>query len=156
MQPPHFLVLCAIAALTMPLSSTAAESVKVANAWVRAPAAGQQTVAAYLDLTSDREMSVVAAGSPVAGRVEMHSMTMDGGVMRMRALPRIDLPAGQTVKLGPGGAHLMLLDLKRPIKAGDTVPLVLSLQPTGAGSTSVTTVTAQAEVRPATASPHNH
>ena len=157
MQPPYFLlVLCAMAALATPVPSGAADSVKVANAWVRAPAPGQQTLAAYLDLTSDRNMSVVAAGSPVAGRVEMHSTTMDGGVMRMRALPRLDLPAGQTVKLAPGGAHLMLLDLKQPIKAGDIVPLVLSLQPTGAGSTSLTTLTVQAEVRPATASPHNH
>jgi copper(I)-binding protein len=130
--------------------------VKVANAWVRAPVPGQPTAAAYLDLTSDRNLAVVAAGSPAAGRVEMHSMTVDGGIMRMRALPRIDLPAGKTVKLSPGGMHLMLLDLKQPMKAGDTVPLVLSLQPAGAGQSSLTTLTVQAEVRAPGAAEHQH
>jgi copper(I)-binding protein len=154
---PYFrLVLCAVATLALPITSGAAEAVKVANAWVRAPVPGQPTAAAYLDLTSDRNLAVVAAGSPAAGRVEMHSMTVDGGIMRMRALPRIDLPAGKTVKLSPGGTHLMLLDLKRPMKAGDTVPLVLSLQPTGAGQSSLTTVTVQAEVRAPGAVEHQH
>ena len=84
-------------------------------------------------------------------RVEMHSMTMDGGVMRMRALPKIDLPAGQTVKLAPGGLHLMLIDVKQPLKAGDKVPLVLSIQPSGpSAGMSLTTLNLQAEVRPAT------
>jgi copper(I)-binding protein len=76
--------------------------------------------------------------------------------MRMRALPRIDLPAGQTVKLAPGGTHLMMLDLKQPMKPGDTVPLVLSLQPTGAGQSSLTTVTVEAEVRTGAPAQHQH
>jgi copper(I)-binding protein len=156
MQLPHFRFLLTVAALALPLASTGAEGVKVANAWVRAPVPGQPTAAAYLDVTSDRNLAMVAAGSPAAGRVEMHSMTVDGGVMRMRALPRIDLPAGQTVKLTPGGTHLMMLDLKQPMKPGDTVPLVLSLQPTGAGQSSLTTVTVQAEVRAGAPAQHQH
>ena len=98
---------------------------------MRAPAPGQKTASAYVELTSDRDAALVAAGSPAAARVEMHSMTMEGGVMRMRALPRIELPAGKTVKLAPGGMHLMLIDVKQPLKAGDKVPLVLSVQPSG-------------------------
>jgi copper(I)-binding protein len=78
--------------------------------------------------------------------VELHSMTLDGGVMRMRALPRIELPAGKTVNLAPNGLHLMLIDLKRPLKAGDKLPLVLSVQTSG---TSVTTLNVEAEVRAA-------
>jgi copper(I)-binding protein len=123
-----------------------AQSVKAANAWVRAPAPGQKTAGAYVDLTSDSNTALVAAGSPVAERAELHSMTMDGGIMRMRALPRIDLPAGQTVKLAPSGVHIMLVDLKQPLKPGDKVPLILSVQSSGSA---LTTLRIEAEVRAA-------
>jgi copper(I)-binding protein len=155
MRYPLIGVLAAAAALAVPIAF-AAESVKVANAWVRAPVSGQKTAAAYLELTADRNLALVAAGSPAAGRVEMHSMTMDGGVMRMRALPRVDLPAGQTVRLAPGGTHLMLLDLKQPLKAGDKLPLTLSLQPSEPAASSLTTVTVEAEIRAAGTSTHSH
>jgi copper(I)-binding protein len=148
-------VLAAAAALAVPIAF-AAESVKVANAWVRAPVSGQKTAAAYLELTADRNLALVAAGSPAAGRVEMHSMTMDGGVMRMRALPRVDLPAGQTVRLAPGGTHLMLLELKQPLKPGDKLPLTLSLQPSEPTASSLTTITVEAEIRAAGTSSHSH
>ena len=146
----------AVALLTLSLAAVAAETVKAANAWVRAPVAGMKAAAAYLELTSDRNMAVVAAGSPAAGRVEMHSSTTEGGVMRMRPLSRIDLPAGQTVKLAPGGTHLMLLDLKQTLRPGDKLPLVLSLQPADGSGTSLTTVTLEAEIRAANAPAHNH
>ena len=105
----------------------------------------------YVDLTSASNAALVAAGSPDAARAELHSMTMEGGVMRMRALPRIDLPAGQTVKLAPGGMHVMLVDLKHPLKAGDKVRLTLSVQSSG---TSLTTLTIEAPVRAADAPGH--
>lgn len=134
-----------------------ADGVNVANAWVRPPAPGQTVASAYVELTSARDAALVGAGSAVAARVEMHSMTMDGGVMRMRALPRIELPAGQTVKLAPGGMHLMLIDLKQPLRPGATVPLVLSVQPSAPSSgRSITTLTVQAEVRTAGVSQHHH
>lgn len=143
-----------IAGAALLTSAAWAQSVKVANAWVRAPAPGQKTAAAYVELTSDSNAALVAAGSPAAQRVELHSMTMDGGVMRMRALPRIELPAGQTVKLGPaGGMHVMLVDLKQPLKAGDKVPLVLSVQSSGMA---LTTIKIEAEVRPGGAESHGH
>ena len=134
----------------------AAQSVKVANAWVRAPAPGQKTAIAYVELTSARNAALVAAGSPAAAGVEMHTMSMDGGIMRMRAVPRIELPAGRTVKLGPGGLHLMLIDVRKPLKAGDRVRLVLSVQETGpAAGMSLTTLELEAEVR-AAATAHSH
>jgi hypothetical protein len=146
-----------IIALMAPLTACA-DGVSVTNAWVRPPAPGQTTASAYIELTSARDAALVGVGSAVAARVEMHSMTIEGGVMRMRALPRVELPAGQTVKLAPGGTHLMLIDLKQPLKPGSRVPLVLSVQPSGASSgTSLTTVTVQAEVRAAAAAPqHQH
>lgn len=144
------LCVCVAAAVVAPAAE--AQSVKVANAWVRATAPGQKTAGAYVELTSETDAGLVAAGSPLAGRAELHSMTMDGGVMRMRALPRIELPAGRTVKLAPGTLHVMLMDLKQPLKPGDKVPLVLSVQSSG---TSLTTLNIEAEVR-ATAVVEHH
>ena len=145
---------CALlAAALFSLAACAAESVKVSNAWVRAPAPGQKNASGYLELTSQANAALVAAESSAAARVELHSTTTEGGVMRMRALPRVELPAGRTVKLAPGGTHLMLVDLKQPLKTGDKVRLVLSVQSSG---TSVTTLTVEAEVRAGPAPSHNH
>lgn len=143
------------AAITLLLvsSAAAAAEVKVENAWARPPAPGQKTASAYVDLTSAADGVLVSVSSPAAERVELHSMTLDGGVMRMRPLPRIDLPAGKTVKLAPGGMHLMVLGLKQPLKAGDKLPLVLRIQP-AAGSE--TTLKVEAEVRAGASSGHAH
>ena len=75
----------------------------------------------------------MSVSSPVAGVVEIHEMSMDGNVMRMRAVSGIDLPAGKSVDLKPGGFHVMLMDLKQVLKAGETVPLTLVIE--GAGQT---------------------
>lgn len=143
-------LLCVLAAS---VSAAAAQSVKVANAWVRSTAPGQTSAGAYVELTSDAQAALVAAGSALAGRTELHSMSMDGGVMRMRPLSRVELPAGQTVKFAPGGLHLMLLDLKQPLKMGDKVPLVLTIQSSG---TSITTVKVEAEVKAGPGGAHKH
>lgn len=134
----------ALAAALFITGAAGADSVKVANAWARATARGQTTTVVYLELTSDTNAALVAAGTPLAQRVELHSMSTEGAIMRMRPLPRIELPAGKTVKLAPSGVHLMLIDLKQPLKAGDKLPLVLSVQSSG---TSLTTLKIEAEVR---------
>ena len=140
----------ALPAFSADQPASTGSSVRIADAWVRAPAPGQKTAGAYVELTSDRDAAIVAAGSPAAARVEMHSTTTEGGVMRMRALPRIELPAGKTVKLAPGAIHLMLIDVKQPLKPGDKVQLTLSVQPTGpAAGMSLTTLQLEAEVRAA-------
>jgi copper(I)-binding protein len=64
----------------------------------------------------------------VAGVVEVHEMAMDGGVMKMRAVPSLALPAGKAVDLKPGGYHVMLMDLKGQVKDGDTVPVTLVVE----------------------------
>lgn len=110
------------------LSLSASAGVVVSDAWARATAPGQEVGAAYMTLKSDKPATLVAMKSPVAGSVEVHEMSMKNGVMKMRMLQKLDLPAGQAVKLEPGGFHLMLIDLKKPLKAGETVDVVLSLK----------------------------
>jgi len=74
-------------------------------AWVRGTVRGQTTAGAYMELTSDRRASLLGAESPAAGSAEIHEMKIEGNVMRMRAVPRLELPPGKTVELRPGGHH---------------------------------------------------
>jgi copper(I)-binding protein len=130
--------------LSVLLASPAwAASVKVESAWIREPAPGQTVVGGFMDLTSDQDASLIQASSPVAGLVELHEMKMQGDVMQMRPVTKIDLPKNKTIKLQPGGLHLMLEKLKKPIKAGDKVPLTLKIKSGG----KVETVKLAAEVR---------
>ena len=130
----------------LPFAAFAAEPVGVKNAWVRPTAPGQTTAGAYMELESATAAALVAVESAAAARAELHTMSMDGGVMRMRPVRKIDLPAKKTVKLAPGGFHVMLIDVKRPLKEGDKVPLALTVQtPDGAKST----IKVEAEVRAA-------
>lgn len=123
-------VLCMLVAATV-TGAAPAQNVVVANAWARASVPGQRTAGVYLELKSDVNAAVVAVSSAAAERAELHSMTVENGVMRMRPLARIELPAGQTVKLAPGGLHVMLIDLKSPLKPGGKVRLELSVQSAG-------------------------
>lgn len=78
-----------------------------------------------MTLQSMLDASLVKVESPAAGSVEIHSMTMKNGVMKMRMLDTLPLSAGKPVKLEPGGFHLMLFDLKNPLKAGEKVEFAL-------------------------------
>ena len=102
-----------------------AQTVKIEDAWVRGTVAQQKATGAFMRLTADKNVRLVSVASPVAGVVEIHEMAMEKDVMKMRAVPALDLTAGQTTELKPGGYHVMLMDLKQPVKAGDTVPLSL-------------------------------
>ena len=123
-----FAKFCIAAGLGMAAMNCAAQAVTIKNAWVRAPVAGQKTAGAYLELTSASHAALVDAESPAAGSVELHTMSVDDGVMRMRRVERIDLPARKVVTLAPGGLHLMLIGLKQPLKVGDKVPLALAIE----------------------------
>lgn len=101
--------------------------VKISDPWVRATVSGQKVAGAYMEIVSQRDAALVAAASPVAGVVEIHTMKMEGDVMRMRAVERIVLPAGKPVQLAPGGYHVMLMDLKQELKPGSTVPITLTI-----------------------------
>lgn len=100
----------------------------VEGAWVRSAVPGQAGTGAFMRITARETMQLVGASTPVAGSAEVHQMKMEGNVMRMRPVAKLDLPAGQTVELKPGGYHLMLTDLKQPLAKGSTVPLTLVLR----------------------------
>jgi hypothetical protein len=117
------------AALAVALVAAPAWSqVTVSEPWVRGTVQGQKATGAFMQLKSADTAALVAAESPVAGVVEIHEMRMEGNVMRMRAIPKLELPAGQAVELKPGGYHVMLMDLRQPMKKGDTVPIKLKFQ----------------------------
>jgi copper(I)-binding protein len=119
--------LIALAALLAAASAFA--DVTVENAWVRATVPGQKSSGAFMQLTSSEDVTLVGARSPVAGIVEIHEMAMDDNMtMKMRAVPGIALPAGKAVALKPGGYHVMLLDLKDTMKAGQTVRVTLMVK----------------------------
>ena len=121
-------LLTASALLTALAAQAQAPAVKVDDAWVRATVAQQKASGAFMQLTAAQAAKVVAVSTPVAAVAEIHEMKMDEGVMRMRAVEALALPAGQAVALKPGGYHLMLMGLKAPIKAGDSVPLTLTIE----------------------------
>lgn len=95
--------------------------VKLTDAWVRASNPGQSVGAAYVTLSSTEDVTLVYAETERAGTVEMHSMTMQNGIMKMRSMEELPVPAGKPVKLAPGGLHLMLFELATPFKAGEQV-----------------------------------
>ena len=102
--------------------------VTVAEPWVRATVAAQKATGAFMTLTSTQGAKLVGVSSPAAGAVEVHEMKMVDDVMRMRQITALELPAGKPVALSPGGYHLMLLELKQPLKEGATVPLTLEIE----------------------------
>lgn len=130
-------------------------AVSVQDPWVRGTVAQQKASGAFMTITSPVAGRLVSASSPVAGVTEIHEMTMDGQVMRMRAVDGLDLPAGRAVQLKPGGYHVMLMELRQPLKAGETVPITLVIERAGGAKESVRV---DAPVRPlaASAAPMEH
>ncbi|MBP8897733.1 MAG: copper chaperone PCu(A)C [Sulfuritalea sp.] len=102
--------------------------VTVKDPWVRATVPAQKATGAFMQITSAQDARLVEARSPVAGVVEVHEMVMEKEVMKMRAMKGLDLPAGKTVELKPGGYHVMLMDLKEQMKEGTTVPVTLVVE----------------------------
>jgi copper(I)-binding protein len=134
------------------LAAAAAQAQVEARAvWARATVQGQTTAGVYMQLKSSERASLVGAESPAAGSVEIHEMKMENNVMRMRALPRLELPPGKTVEMKPGGYHIMLLALKKQLKKGEVVPVRLKVE---MADKSVRTLEVRAEVRESAASEH--
>ena len=111
--------------LTASLASAQPAAVKVDGAWARATVQGQQGTGAFMNITAAQGTRLVGVSTPVAGVAEVHEMKMEGDVMKMRAVPALELPAGKTVQLKPGSYHLMLMDLKTPLLKDSTVPVTL-------------------------------
>ena len=114
--------------LALSLGCSPSDPLAVSDAWVRATAPGQEAGAAYMTLSSSEDLMLARVESPAAGTVEIHMMSMEGDVMRMRMLENLPLKAGEPVQLEPGGYHLMLFDLKQPLKPDTTIPFKLHLQ----------------------------
>jgi periplasmic copper chaperone A len=118
------LAFVAILAAALP----AAADVTVNGAWVRGTVTGQKVTGAFMQLTSPTATALVNVTTPVARTAEVHEMKNEGGVMRMKAIDRLALPAATAVDLKPGGYHVMLFDLKQPLSEGDVVPMTLTFE----------------------------
>jgi periplasmic copper chaperone A len=136
-----------VAALVLTAAGTVNAQVKISNAWVRATVPQQKATGAFMTLTAAKGARLLEASSPIAGLVEIHEMKMENQVMRMRAVPVIELPAGKPVDFGPGSYHVMLMDLRRQVKAGETVPITLVIED---ADKKRATLQVQAAVRPLT------
>ena len=115
-----------LAGMLLAVSAFAAQDVMVSGAWVRATAPGQDSAAVSMDITSGKDARLVAVSSPVA-KAQIHTMKQQNGMMVMREVDSLALPAGHKVMLG-AGAHIMLIGLKHPLKPGDSVPLKLTIE----------------------------
>lgn len=105
--------------------ATTQDTVKLTEAWVRTTNPGQAVGAAYMTLSSAQDVTLTKVESDLTDSVEIHSMSMQNGVMKMRMLDSLPLTAGKPYKLAPGGFHLMLFDLKKPLNVGEQVNFVL-------------------------------
>ena len=125
-------MLMVLTAFTSQAHSYKVGAIDIGHPWARPTAAGQKAGGGYLKLTNagaaDRLVSV---SSDVSDSVELHTMSMDGTVMRMRQVDGIDLPAGQTVELKPGGLHIMFIGLKAPLQEGSKFPVKLKFEKAG-------------------------
>ena len=138
-------------------AETRAGGIVITQPWSRAAMRGGSG-AAFLTLrnTGTAADRLLAATTPAAGRVELHSMVRDGDVMRMREQPAIDLPPGQEVVLRPGGLHIMMLGLAQPLDRGATLPLTLRFERAGEVTVQVAVQAAGAAGMPAMGGAHGH
>lgn len=138
--------------LLLPLKLLAAD-IKIDNPWVRGTLEGQSMTGAFMTIKSDKTLYLLSAESTVAKLVEVHSMVMERGVMRMRAIERLAIPANKEVQLTSGGYHIMLMDLSRPLKEGESIPIKLIFEDAEKKQHSVSI---QAPVRALTAKEGGH
>lgn len=139
-------LIAALAVLLLAACNTqgAAPAIKVTDIWSRAMVAGQTTGAVYMTLSNGGgEDRLVSVATP-AGEASIHSTSTENGVMRMRPMHDVPVPANSMVELKPGGTHIMIMGLKAPLAAGSSFPLDLNFEKSGQMKVTV-------QVRPATA-----
>jgi copper(I)-binding protein len=131
--------LLALAAFLLIAGGAAAQtgSVAVKDSWARATPGKAEIGAAYLTLESPVPDRLTGLSTPIAQTAQLHTATMEGGVMKMRPLAGLDLPAGQAVTLKPGATHIMLLGLNQPLHPGQSFPLTLHFEKAGTREVSV-------------------
>jgi periplasmic copper chaperone A len=118
-----------LAVLTTAVAAQA--QVKVDQAWARPTVPGQQGGGGFLSMSSPTADRLISGSTPLAERFELHTMAMKGDVMEMRQVDAIELPAGKTVELKPGGLHVMFIGLKQPLALGSKVPVTLKFEKAG-------------------------
>lgn len=121
------LSLCLLAGTTL---AQAQNQVTIKDPWVRGTVVQQKATGAFMQISADKDVRLVEAKAPasIAGVVEIHEMAMEKDVMKMRQIQGLDIHSGKATELKPGGYHVMLMDLKQQLKAGDTVPLTLTFE----------------------------
>ena len=140
-MPAKALTLILAAAMSIPLAAVAqagGAQMQVEGAWARraallkgAAGSGNSAVYALLVNAGNAPDALVAAASDAAGTVEIHESFLESGMMMMRAVRKIDVPAGSKVEMKPGGYHVMLINLKRDLKAGETISVTLQFEKAG-------------------------
>ena len=128
-------------------ATSVSAQVRIEDAWARATPPGAKIGAAYMKISSTGADRLIGASTPAAAKVEMHVTEKKGDVLRMREVKGYDIPAKGSFELAPAGAHLMLVDLKAPLKEGSKVPMTLRFEKAGA-------VKVELQVRPLGASGH--
>jgi hypothetical protein len=111
--------------LSAAVATAQSGDVAIRDAWARATPGGAQTAAAYVTIEAPAGDKLIGVATPAAQKAELHSMTMDGNVMKMRQVDGIDLPAGKPITLKPGDYHIMLTGLAKPLQEGQSFPLTL-------------------------------
>ena len=121
-----------VLSLLLALAGTAAQAAEIEAPWVRPTAPGAKVGGAFMTLVGGKQADrLISASSPAAAVVELHTHLMEDGVAKMRAIPVIEVPAGGKVELKPGGLHIMLINLKAPLVAGENVSLKLRFEKAG-------------------------
>ena len=141
MKSNLFAVMCTVLGITFSASTLAqnvtqtvtTNAIKVENAYTRATVPGQQVAGGFMKIENKGASvdQLISASSPAAGEVQLHEMAMEGNVMKMRQVKDIAVPAGGTVELKPGGYHLMFMNIKSPLTAGETIPVKLKFAKAG-------------------------
>ena len=137
MKIPSRTIMIATLAAVLGIGFTHAQStnsISIEKPFSRATPGGSKVGAGYMTITNKGTAAdrLVSASSPAAGKVEIHEMKMQDGVMKMRELAGgLPIEAGKTAALAPGGYHLMLIELKAPLKTGDKVPVTLIFEKAG-------------------------
>jgi copper(I)-binding protein len=125
----HLTQLAAIAALCFaaPAWAQGEGAIEVQQPWARASIMASRPAAAYFTLVNrgDQAHTLVGLESPIADRAEVHQTVKKGDVMKMAPAGPVEVPAGGEVRLEPGGLHVMLMDLERPVRQGETIELTL-------------------------------
>ena len=133
------LLACALGVGAASAHEYALKSLKIDHPFARATPPGAKTGAVFVTVenTGSQSDRLISVSSPVAGVADLHEMKVDAGVMRMRGVAALEVKPGETLELKPGGYHVMLSELRQPLKVGDKFPLTLKFENAGTVEVSV-------------------